>query len=200
VRSLVFAHAILHQASRPRDEHGRVAATLDDYNAVRDLIGTILAEGIGATISDDVRETVAAVRAALDADQDTMTIKRADVEAELGLDDRATNRRLWQACEAGFVENTNPGRGKVGLYRLGNPIPDDVEVLPSVDEVRRHLDNLDNLAAEQRDTPPPPPLSKRETLFEELLTKGVTQREARVIANALTGDNDAGDAGSKGKR
>ena len=48
-------------------------------------------------------------------------------------------------------------QGKVGLYRIGNPIPDDVEVLPGVDAVRRHLDNLDNLATDPGDLTPPSP-------------------------------------------
>jgi hypothetical protein len=82
------------------------------------------------------------------------------VQAQLGLDERATNRRLGQAVEAGFVENTNPGRGKVGLYRVGNPIPDDVDVLPTTEELRRWLDDLahlDNLASDWGDRHPPAP-------------------------------------------
>lgn len=89
VRSLVFAHAILHQTSRPRDEKGRVVATLVDYQAVRALIGEIVSQGIGATVSDDIRETVAAVQAALKADPEAATVKRVQVQAKLGLDDRA---------------------------------------------------------------------------------------------------------------
>lgn len=149
IRSLVFSHAILHQASRCRDERGRIIATLADYDAIRDLVANIVAEGIGANVSDDVRETVAAVAAAITKTEGEKTVRRAEVQDELGLDDRATNRRLGQACEGGFVENTNPGRGKSGLYKLGNPIPDSVEVLATVDEVRRRLDNLDNLAADE---------------------------------------------------
>lgn len=154
LRSLVFAHAILHQSTRPRDEHGRVVATLDDYEAVRDLIAEVIAEGIGATVSDEVRETVAAVQSALEATSSESVVKRAQVRAELGLDDRATNRRLLQATEAGHVENTNPGRGKVGLYKVGSPIPDGVDVLPSAGELRLDLGNLDNLVTAEAHTGP----------------------------------------------
>jgi hypothetical protein len=156
LRSLVFAHAILHQATRSRDEDGRVVATLDDYEAIRGLIAGIVAEGIGATVSDNVRQTVAAVQAALGASSGASTVKRVEVQAQLGLDDRATNRRLWQACDAGYVENTNPGKGKVALYKIGHPIPDDVEVLPSSDQLRLDLGNLDNLVPKPRAVPPPP--------------------------------------------
>lgn len=148
IRSLVFAHAILHQAKRAKDDRGRIIATLEDYAAVRDLIADIVAEGIGATVSDDVRATVAAVKAVIGTEPGA-TVKRAQVQAELGLDDRATRRRLAQADEGGFLANTNPGRGKTAMYELGDPIPDDVDVLPSVDELREAMgnpDNPDNLA------------------------------------------------------
>jgi hypothetical protein len=42
--SLVRAHALLHQATRPRDGAGRIVATLDDYRAVRALVADLLAE------------------------------------------------------------------------------------------------------------------------------------------------------------
>jgi hypothetical protein len=165
VRSLIFAHAILHQASRERDRHGRVVATLDDYQTVRDLIGEIVSEGIGATVSDDIRATVAAVKAALGANPEVVAVKRVHVQDALSLDDRATNRRLGQAVDAGYVENRNPGRGKTALYALGNPIPDDVDVLPTVDEIR---DYLDNRATSPRDIPPPLPLPGDEGYLDHL--------------------------------
>ncbi len=158
VRSLVFAHAILHQASRTRDGRGRIVATLEDYAVVRDLIADVVAEGIGATIPEDVRETVAAVETALSLNVLEETVKRADVEPHLGLDTRAAGRRLAQAVDAGFVVNTNPGRGKTAQYKLGAAIPDDVDVLPTAEALNRakspNLDNLDNLATDPGGTPP----------------------------------------------
>ena len=59
--ALIRAHAVLHQASRARDDDGRIIATLDDYAVVRDLVADTIAEGVGTTVSDTVRETVAAV-------------------------------------------------------------------------------------------------------------------------------------------
>ena len=63
VLALIRAHAVLHQASRERDADGRIIATLDDYAVVRDLVADIIAEGVGATVSPAVRETVLAVGA-----------------------------------------------------------------------------------------------------------------------------------------
>jgi hypothetical protein len=162
VRSLVFAHAILHQARRDRDERGRVVATLEDYAVVRGLIAAIVSEGIGATVPDDVRETVDAVKSAMEKahnpEGDPM-VRRVQVQVELpGLDDRALRRRLAKAVDGGFIVNKNPGRGKTAMYAIGDPVPDDVDVLPDVDALREglNLDNLDNLAHGLRDTPPPP--------------------------------------------
>ena len=61
--ALIRAHAILHQATRARDAHGRIIATLADYAAVFALVIDTLSEGVQATVSPAIRETVAAVAA-----------------------------------------------------------------------------------------------------------------------------------------
>ena len=61
VRSLIRAHALIHQLNRDTDGQGRVVAALEDYTAVRSLTGDLIAEAIGATVRPTVRETVGAV-------------------------------------------------------------------------------------------------------------------------------------------
>ena len=51
---LVCAHAILHQATRDRDDEGRIIATFDDYAAVRGLLVEMVAEAVEATVSPTV--------------------------------------------------------------------------------------------------------------------------------------------------
>jgi hypothetical protein len=58
---LIESHAILHQLSRERDDDGRIVAIEADYLAVRELVADLIAEGVGATVSASVRETVEAV-------------------------------------------------------------------------------------------------------------------------------------------
>ena len=60
VLMLIRAHALLHQASRLKDEQGRVVATLEDYAAVRELVADLVAEGVEATVKPEVREVVEA--------------------------------------------------------------------------------------------------------------------------------------------
>ena len=61
VLMLIRAHALLHQATRQKDEAGRIIATIEDYAAVRELVADLVAAGVEATVRPEVRETVAAV-------------------------------------------------------------------------------------------------------------------------------------------
>src|SRR3712207_9265111 len=54
--NLIRAHAILHQATRERDENGQIIATLEDYARVRELVADLVSEGIDATVPGTVRE------------------------------------------------------------------------------------------------------------------------------------------------
>ena len=82
---LIRTHAILHQETRDRDEHGRIIATVGnytmdedgrsvptgDYTAVRELISELVAEAVDATVSPAIRETVEAVQALLETEPST---------------------------------------------------------------------------------------------------------------------------------
>jgi hypothetical protein len=56
--TLICAHALLHRASRDRDQTGAIIATAADYATVRELVADVFAEGIEATVPVTVRETV----------------------------------------------------------------------------------------------------------------------------------------------
>ena len=61
VLSLIRSHALLHQASRERDDAGKVIATIEDYAVVHELVVDIVSEGVEATVPATVRELVEAV-------------------------------------------------------------------------------------------------------------------------------------------
>jgi hypothetical protein len=46
VLTLIRAHALLHQATRERDDAARIVASLDDYAAVRELVADLVADGV----------------------------------------------------------------------------------------------------------------------------------------------------------
>jgi hypothetical protein len=126
VLSLIRAHALLHQASRERDTAGRVVAEFEDYAVVRDLVLDIVAEGVQATVPATVREVVEMVA----GNDEPLSI--AALATMLGLDKSATSRR-WQAARAGgYLKNLEERKGRPARIVLGDPLPDEVEILPSL--------------------------------------------------------------------
>jgi hypothetical protein len=130
VLSLVKAHALLHQATRQRDEGGRIIATNADYLAVRDLALDVVSQGVGATVSATIRETVAAV-------SDLVAVHPGGVPAsavgrKLGLDPSAARRRLLAAGAADYVINQEERPSRPGRYVVGEPLPEDVPILPDL--------------------------------------------------------------------
>jgi hypothetical protein len=106
-----------------------VLATLDDYAVVRELIADLVAEGIGATVSNTVRETVAAVRKHAEGHAEVTV---AAVAEELKLDRSAALRRVRAATERGYLKNLETGRGRPARLVLGDRLPEEVVVLPTL--------------------------------------------------------------------
>jgi hypothetical protein len=127
--ALIRAHALLHRGTRTLDYDGRIIATLDDYAAVRELVGETIAAGVNATVSETVHATVAAVELLA---PDTGIMARA-VGEHLGIDKSNASRRLRVAADDGYVTNLEEKRGKPGRWVLGDPLPEAVEVLPEPD-------------------------------------------------------------------
>jgi hypothetical protein len=124
--ALIRAHAILHQATRERDDTGRIIATLDDYTVVRELVADIIAEGIGATVSATVRETVAAVRRLAGSEGVALRV----IADKLDLDKSTVSRRVRVAADGGFLRNLEDKRGKPSRWIIGDPLPETVDLLP----------------------------------------------------------------------
>ena len=135
--ALIKAHAILHQASREQDVKGRVIATLEDYAAVRELVADLVAEGVEATVPASVRETIEAVRRSLKRLQRSEVPLRPIREC-LGLDKSTASRRLQDAIERGYVRNLEERSGKDGRYVLGDPLPEEIEILPQPHALDAH--------------------------------------------------------------
>jgi hypothetical protein len=134
VLNLIRAHALLHQAQRERDGEGRIVASTEDYGVVRDLVADLVADGVEATVSETIRETVAAVVAVLNTKAEGASV--VAVAAELKLDKSSTSRRLRTARRRGFIENREESRGKPARLFVGEPLPEEVVVLPPVDVLR----------------------------------------------------------------
>jgi hypothetical protein len=135
VLNLIKAHALLHQASRERDSEGRIIATIADYRVVRELLADLVSEGVEATVAPTVRETVATVQRLHRETEKKVSLR--DIAGELKLDKSTASRRLRSAIDKGFIRNLEDKRGKPGRYVPGDPLPDDIEILPSPEVLHR---------------------------------------------------------------
>ena len=153
VLSLVKAHAILHQATRGRDQEGRIVATLTDYSRVRGLVSGLIAEGVEATVPKSVRETVEAVEAVI-ADRDKEHATNRAVAEQLEIDKAAASRRVRTAVGRGYLKNLEDRKGHPARLVVGEGMPEDREILPAPED----LEGIDPLTGprEGHSIPLPP--------------------------------------------
>jgi hypothetical protein len=134
VLRLIETHAILHQASRERDDQGRIIATEADYGAVRALVADLISQGVGATVPDSIRQTVDCVRDINTAEGVTVR----EVADRLKLDRSTAQRRLQAARERGHLVNLEDKRNRPARYAVGDPMPDEIDLLPRGVQVCKH--------------------------------------------------------------
>ena len=141
ILNMIRAHAILHTATRARDDDGRLVATFHDYAIVRDLIAETLAEGLEATVPPTVRETVAAVETLCalqhvdDERGDIATVTVSTIAKALKLDKSTASRRIKVAVDREFLRNLETRQGRPSRIAIGDPMPQDGTILPTVDEL-----------------------------------------------------------------
>jgi hypothetical protein len=133
--NLIRAHAVLHQASRDRDAQGRIVATIEDYAAVRELVADLVSEGIEVTVPESVRETVEAVKR-LREDTKGEPVTVTELARELRLDRSAVSRRVRTAKDRGYLRDLEENQRKPSRLVLGDDLPDDLQILPSLGDVR----------------------------------------------------------------
>jgi len=132
--TLVRAHALLHQVGRDTDQHGRILATIADYAAVRELVSDLVSDAAERTIPDTVRETVRAVGDLTPGGGEATVV---DVARQLGLDESAAWRRCRVAIDRGYLINLEERRARPARIVLGAPLPADVTILPTAEELER---------------------------------------------------------------
>ena len=133
--NLVKAHAILHQLNRKKDAEGQIIATLEDYAVIRGLIGDILAEGVGLSVPNTVRETVGAVRTVLAKKSIGKHATNMEVAAELRIDKSSSWRRIRTAISLGYLVNEEHRHGKPHRLVMGEPLPGNKMLLPQPEDL-----------------------------------------------------------------
>lgn len=135
---LIRAHALLHRATREVGEDG-IIATLEDYTAVRQLVGDLIGEAIAATVTKQVRETVEAVASLIKEGRagGVECVTLGDLGKRLNLDKPAASRRWRAAADGGYLRNLEDRKGRPARIVLGDPLPDDIDILPTVEVLQR---------------------------------------------------------------
>jgi hypothetical protein len=95
---------------------------------VRDLVVAAIAEGVEATVSPTVRETVSAVQGLLGEGRTEASLR--EIAAVLKLDKSAASRRIATAIQLGYLRNLEERKGRPARVCLGEPMPEEVPVLP----------------------------------------------------------------------
>jgi hypothetical protein len=129
ILNLICSHALMHRATRERDERGRIIATVEDYAVVRELVADLISEGVEATVPKNVRETVEAVKRLTNASHGA-PVTMVQVARELKLDKNATYQRVQRALEGGYLKNLEERQGRPYQLVLGDPMPEDQPILP----------------------------------------------------------------------
>ncbi len=135
--TLIKAHAILHQASRKRTEDGMIIAVLDDYEVIRELVGDLISQAVKASVPITVRETVGAVARLQQESQNGVSV--TDLAKALKLDKSAASRRVRAAQSDHYLVNLEEHKGKPARLEVGEPLPEDVQILPAVEKISEVL-------------------------------------------------------------
>ncbi len=151
VLTLIKAHVILNQVSRERDDNGRIVAIMDDYVVVRVLVAGLVSEGVEATVPATVRETVQTVGRLIDGG--TSEVSQAELAKALNLDRGATSRRVATAINRGYVKNLEDRKGRPARLVLGDPMPEEIDVLPAPEALSAAL--LHRCGVDAGETSPP---------------------------------------------
>jgi hypothetical protein len=156
--TLIRAHTLLHQASRLRDDQGRVML-LSRIMRPRDLVADLVAEGVEATVKPEIVETTAHLIAG-----GLSEVRQTDLTAKLHLDKSAISRRVAGALDGGFLKNLEDRKGRPARLVLGDPLPANLEVLPAPDRLTGD-EQLQCCAVDRGDNAPSASMS-HETWFK----------------------------------
>src|SRR5262249_9842664 len=110
----------------------RGSAQEADYAVVRELVAKLFAEGIEATVPETIRETVAAVGACVGGGVGEVSLTA--LAKRMRLDKNSVHHRVRKAIGRGYLINREEKRGMPARIAIADPLPDEIEILPILDD------------------------------------------------------------------
>jgi hypothetical protein len=137
--NFIKASAILHQAQRQKDEHGRVVATDADYVVAHPIFSKVMAESAGKAVPDNVRAVVKLIadrtqagpakptgmrfqRVAVAGQAVEVVISREQIGMATGIGEWAAYRAVLKAIDFGFLVNNETRPRKPFRLVLKHPV------------------------------------------------------------------------------
>lgn len=171
---LIKSYTILHQVTRRKDPEGCIIAEIEDYAAVRSLVMDLVSDGLGASVSETVRNTVEGVQKVLGKENPHATLQQ--LATVLEVDKSVASRRAKVAIEKGYLVNTQKQKGKPAQIVMGDPLPENIEVLPDPSKLGCCTVAREN---EGYDIPSPPSRLRGNGKWTAHLLTGALKRLAR---------------------
>jgi hypothetical protein len=130
--SAIQASALLHQFQRISDSKDRIISTCEDYKYAVEVFGELFKELATESVPASVRDTVNAVER-IGGRLEAVTTN--DLMQAINVKSRNTiNYRVRRAVKEGFLVN-EADKGQPYKLLLGAPLPEEVQVLPLVEEI-----------------------------------------------------------------
>ena len=152
--SLISAHALMHSFDREWVDDKKVVANEDDYANVYRLVNEAISEGLDKTASAEIKQLVEATAELTRHGPDSLGVSQTKLAEHIGRDQSAISRNVRKAVVAGYLENKNPGQGKVAKLTLGDRklpnkqvLPEPKELFGSITEAEPANDNGTTLSA-----------------------------------------------------
>src|SRR5437773_11722235 len=112
---------------------GAIDAKLDDNVIPRDVLDPIIVQIACAGVTPAIRASVESVRHGEE-------ISNASLAKRLGLEPSTVSWRVSKAVKGGWLKNAETRPGYPARLSLGDPLPSDVTMLPTVEAVQEAID------------------------------------------------------------
>ena len=112
---------------------GDIVASLHDYAVVHEFVADVIAQGVEASVSATVIETVETVTTLYKENKKLVTNKQFG--SVLGVDTSTAWRRAKAAIDGGWLENEETRPNRTWRLKPGEPLPEEEPVLPAPESI-----------------------------------------------------------------